>query len=80
LPRRPASQECKKEPVGGDAAPALSVAASGVVFGDTGTSPRYTLKTVLGLVGGTPAKSVALGTLSLLISTPLVVSRDARRQ
>jgi KUP system potassium uptake protein len=31
--------------------PTLSLAALGVVFGDIGTSPLYTLKTVLGLTG-----------------------------
>ena len=31
--------------------PALSLSALGVVFGDIGTSPLYTLKTVLGLTG-----------------------------
>jgi len=32
----------------------LGLSALGVVFGDIGTSPLYTLKTVLGLAGGTP--------------------------
>jgi K+ transporter len=31
---------------------ALGLPALGVVFGDIGTSPLYTLKTVLGLTGG----------------------------
>jgi KUP system potassium uptake protein len=31
---------------------ALSLSALGVVFGDIGTSPLYTLKTVLALTGG----------------------------
>ena len=35
--------------------PTLSLAALGVVFGDIGTSPLYTLKTVLGLTGANPA-------------------------
>ena len=33
--------------------PWQSLAALGVVFGDIGTSPLYTLKTVLELTGGT---------------------------
>jgi hypothetical protein len=33
---------------------ALSLSALGVVFGDIGTSPLYTLKTVLALTGGKP--------------------------
>ncbi len=32
---------------------ALTLGALGVVFGDLGTSPLYTLKTVLDLAGGT---------------------------
>ena len=35
---------------------ALGLSALGVVFGDIGTSPLYTLKTVLGLAGGTPMR------------------------
>ena len=34
--------------------PALSLAALGVVFGDIGTSPLYTLKTVLDATGAHP--------------------------
>jgi KUP system potassium uptake protein len=42
---------------------ALGFASLGVVFGDIGTSPLYTLKTVLDRTGGaTPA--AALGVLS----------------
>ncbi|WP_211443829.1 KUP/HAK/KT family potassium transporter [Collimonas humicola] len=31
---------------------ALGLSAFGIVFGDIGTSPLYTLKTVLGITGG----------------------------
>jgi KUP system potassium uptake protein len=55
-------------------APGLALAALGVVFGDIGTSPLYTLKTVLGLVGGTPDPGAALGVLSLVIWTLVVVT------
>jgi KUP system potassium uptake protein len=43
---------------------ALGFSALGVVFGDIGTSPLYTLKTVLGLTGGTPtvARAAELST------------------
>src|ERR1700687_3451658 len=54
--------------------PALGLSALGVVFGDIGTSPLYTLKTVLGLTGGTPDPSVTLGVLSLVIWTLIVVT------
>ena len=44
---------------------ALGYAALGVVFGDIGTSPLYTLKTVLDLTGGA-APAAVLGVLSLI--------------
>lgn len=50
----------------------LVIAALGIVFGDIGTSPLYTLKTVLDLSGGDPTPDVALGLLSLIIWTLLV--------
>src|SRR6266849_6736555 len=53
---------------------ALGLSALGVVFGDIGTSPLYTLKTVLGLTGGTPDPSATLGALSLVIWTLIVVT------
>ena len=53
---------------------ALSLAALGVVFGDIGTSPLYTLKTVLALTGGKPDRGVILGTLSLVIWTLIIVA------
>jgi KUP system potassium uptake protein len=47
---------------------ALGFAALGVVFGDIGTSPLYTLKTVPALTGdGSPA--TVLGVLSLIVWT-----------
>jgi KUP system potassium uptake protein len=52
----------------------LSLAALGVVFGDIGTSPLYTMKTVLALSGGKPDRAVALGTLSLVIWTLIIVT------
>src|SRR4030081_1784215 len=54
--------------------PALGLSALGVVFGDIGTSPLYTLKTVLGLTGGAPSPSAVLGVLSLVIWTLIVVT------
>jgi KUP system potassium uptake protein len=52
----------------------LGLSALGVVFGDIGTSPLYTLKTVLGLTGGAPDPAVTLGVLSLVIWTLIVVT------
>ena len=54
--------------------PALSFSALGVVFGDIGTSPLYTLKTVLGIMGGTPEPAAILGALSLVVWTLIVVT------
>ncbi len=54
--------------------PVLGLSALGVVFGDIGTSPLYTLKTVLGLTSATPDAAVALGVLSLIIWTLIVVT------
>jgi KUP system potassium uptake protein len=45
----------------------LSLASLGVVFGDIGTSPLYTLKTVLNITGANPDASATLGALSLIL-------------
>jgi len=52
---------------------ALSLSALGVVFGDIGTSPLYTLKTVFELVGGKADLDTALGLLSLVIWTLIFI-------
>src|SRR5260370_23136644 len=49
--------------------PALGLSALGIVFGDIGTSPLYTLQTVLGLTAGTPDTATTLRLLSLVIWT-----------
>src|SRR6202048_1665611 len=46
--------------------------ALGVVFGDLGTSPLYTLQTVVQAVGGHFTPQSALGVLSLIIWTLLL--------
>jgi KUP system potassium uptake protein len=53
---------------------ALSLAALGVVFGDIGTSPLYTLKTVLNLAGDKPDPALVLGSLSLIVWTLIVIT------
>jgi KUP system potassium uptake protein len=53
---------------------ALSLAALGVVFGDIGTSPLYTLKTVLNLAGDRPDSFTVLGSLSLVIWTLIIIT------
>jgi len=43
-----------------------SMAALGIVFGDLGTSPLYTMQTVVGTTGGKVTPEIALGVLSLI--------------
>ena len=54
--------------------PALGLAALGVVFGDIGTSPLYTLKTVIAVSGGKPDAATILGVLSLLLWTLVIIT------
>ena len=58
---------------------ALGLSALGVVFGDIGTSPLYTLKTVLGLTGGGPDSVVTLGVLGLWAAAAMVLGALAVR-
>ena len=51
-----------------------SLAALGVVFGDIGTSPLYTLKTVLDYTGPHPDATATLGALSLILWTLFLVT------
>ena len=50
------------------------VAALGVVFGDIGTSPLYTLKTVLDYTGPHPDRAETLGALSLILWTLFLIT------
>src|SRR6201986_4239668 len=52
---------------------ALMVGALGVVYGDIGTSPLYTLKTALEWAGGATAET-AIGMLSLIIWTLVITT------
>ena len=63
-----------KQSGGAGGAAALGLSALGVVFGDIGTSPLYTLKTVLDLTGSAPSADIVLGVLSLLLWTLIVVT------
>jgi KUP system potassium uptake protein len=67
-----ASAHGDRAPTPGEAA--LGLGALGVVFGDIGTSPLYTLKTVIGLAGGHPDREVLLGVVSLIAWTLAVVT------
>ncbi|WP_233523435.1 potassium transporter Kup [Dyella solisilvae] len=67
------NQESVANPWKKPASLAAAVGALGVVFGDIGTSPLYTFKTVLDLTGAhTPA--TILGVISLLIWTLIIVT------
>jgi KUP system potassium uptake protein len=76
----PESVKSPPQALAGDARPvvagsvtALGLSALGVVFGDLGTSPLYTLKTVFAYAGPHGGPAVALGVLSLVIWTLIVI-------
>jgi KUP system potassium uptake protein len=46
--------------------PGAALAALGIVYGDLGTSPLYTLQAVIGATGGHFSQEAALGSLSLI--------------
>ncbi|MGH6848134.1 MAG: potassium transporter Kup [Methylocella sp.] len=60
--------------IGRSSLAAMGLSALGIVFGDIGTSPLYTLKTVLALTGGTPTPDVVLGVLSLILWTLFIIT------
>ena len=49
-----------------------TLSALGVVFGDLGTSPLYTLQTVVQATGGRFTPHSAVGVLSLIVWTLIV--------
>ena len=51
---------------------AAGLTALGIVYGDLGTSPLYTMQTILTAVGPAASKATALGVLSLIFWTLLV--------
>ena len=51
----------------------LALGAVGVVFGDIGTSPLYTMKETLGTHGMTPTEPAVLGVLSLVFWALIIV-------
>jgi len=54
--------------------PALALSALGIVFGDIGTSPLYTFKTVLGTAEVPSDAATILGTLSLVLWTLFIIT------
>jgi KUP system potassium uptake protein len=54
--------------------PILGLSALGIVFGDIGTSPLYTFKTILGVTEKSPDAAAALGALSLVLWTLFIIT------
>jgi KUP system potassium uptake protein len=54
--------------------PLLSLSALGIVFGDIGTSPLYTFKTILSMAGAAPDARIVLGALSLVLWTLFIIT------
>ncbi|WP_296745274.1 potassium transporter Kup [Mesorhizobium sp.] len=52
----------------------LGLAALGIVFGDIGTSPLYTFKTVLDLTGDKPDATAIMGSVSLILWTLIIIT------
>jgi KUP system potassium uptake protein len=65
-------QPMTSKPMNSEAPSGAALAALGVVFGDLGTSPLYTLQTVVTATGGRFTPQSALGILSLIIWTLLI--------
>jgi KUP system potassium uptake protein len=73
----PAAGQPKAESIHGHptgSLPALGLAALGIVFGDIGTSPLYTMKTILAGAGGQSDPATILGVLSLVIWTLVIIT------
>nr|WP_283812891.1 KUP/HAK/KT family potassium transporter [Bradyrhizobium rifense] len=49
------------------ASPATLLLALGIVYGDLGTTPLYTMQTIVHLLGSDFSADAALGTLSLIV-------------
>jgi len=54
--------------------PILGLSALGIVFGDIGTSPLYTFKSILGATEVSPNPGVVLGVLSLVLWTLFIIT------
>ena len=52
----------------------MALAALGVVYGDIGTSPLYTVKTAIAWAGGEATPAAALGMLSLIVWTLIITT------
>jgi KUP system potassium uptake protein len=54
--------------------PVLALSALGIVFGDIGTSPLYTFKTILGTAESPSDPATVLGALSLVLWTLFIIT------
>jgi KUP system potassium uptake protein len=54
--------------------PVLALSALGIVFGDIGTSPLYTFKTILGSTESASDPATVLGSLSLVLWTLFIIT------
>ena len=54
--------------------PVLALSALGIVFGDIGTSPLYTFKTILGTAESASDPGTVLGALSLVLWTLFIIT------
>src|SRR5882762_4257480 len=69
----PPSGNVAREPPKGQL-PILALSALGIVFGDIGTSPLYTFKTILGTAATPSDPATVLGALSLVLWTLLIIT------
>jgi KUP system potassium uptake protein len=61
-----AEENVAENKVGRATTPTAALAALGIVYGDLGTSPLYTMQTIVGAVGGHFSPDAALGVFSLI--------------
>jgi KUP system potassium uptake protein len=71
-PPTPPSDDEPAEAPHRPAVPTAALAALGIVFGDLGTSPLYTLQTIVASTGGHFTPGAALAILSLIIWTLII--------
>ncbi len=71
-PAAPAGVVTRQPPQGNLAL--LGLSALGIVFGDIGTSPLYTFKTILGTAEKAPDAAAVLGALSLVLWTLFIIT------
>ncbi len=71
-PAAPATSVAREAPKGNVAL--LGLSALGIVFGDIGTSPLYTFKTILAATEKSPDAASILGALSLVLWTLFIIT------